>query len=173
VADIAGAVTLGLPVSVIITVLLGGWLWIGTGNMWLFIPVFAANFFIFHQIVKNTLWIKRLFVSKREMNEEVEEAAVTGFFNEGLYRTRDESGVLVFISIFERKVFVLADQGINEKARQGQWDQIVEMIVNGIKQGRQTDAICDAVKAIGILLQESFPVREDDKDELKNLIISG
>ncbi|MFC1891185.1 TPM domain-containing protein [Thermodesulfobacteriota bacterium] len=172
VSDIAGAVTIALPLSVILTILLGGWLWLGTNNMWLFIPVFAVTSFIFHQIVKHTLWLKRLFVSKREMNEEVEEAAITGFFNQGLYRTRDETGVLVFISIFEHKVTVLADRGINEKVREGQWDNMVEIIVGGIKQGKQADAICEAVKEIGQLLQSSFPVREDDKNELNDLIVN-
>ena len=172
VSDIAGAVTLALPVSVILTVLLGGRLWIGTADMWLFIPFLAAAFLLFHWIVRNTLLLKRLFVSKKEMDEEVEEAAVKSFFSEGLYRTRDETGVLVFVSIFEHKVFVLADRGINEKVREGQWDRTVEMIVDGIKHGKQADAICDAVEAIGKLLHENFPVREDDRNELKNLIVN-
>ena len=101
----------------------------------------------------------------------MEEAATTQFFNQGLYRTRDETGVLVLISVFERKVWVLADRGINTKVETGQWDDIVKMIVDGIKQNRQTDAICEAVEKIADLLKTHFPIKPDDTDELKNLII--
>ena len=45
-------------------------------------------------------------------DEEVQEAVLTAFFKEELYRTRDETGILIFISVFEHKVWVLADRGI-------------------------------------------------------------
>ena len=79
--------------------------------------------------------------------------------------------MLVLISVFERKVWVLADSGINEKVQAGQWDEIVKMIIDGIKQNRHTEAICEAVAKIGDLLKTNFPIKPDDTDELKNLII--
>ena len=117
--------------------------------------------------------LKRLFISDREIEEEVEEAAVTGFFREGLYRTRDETGILIFISVFERRVWVLADRGINDKVKEGQWDDIVRMIIEGIKSKDQANAICKAVDKVGMILKEHFPIKQDDSDELKNLIIEG
>jgi hypothetical protein len=53
-------------------------------------------------VVKRTLWLKRRFISVKEIEAEVREAVVTAFFKEGLYRTRDATGVLVLISVFER-----------------------------------------------------------------------
>ena len=66
---------------------------------------------------------------------------------------------------------ILADRGINAKVGQGQWDGMVAHIVAGIKSGQQADAICEAVKEVGEVLSQHFPVREDDVDELDNLII--
>ena len=114
-----------------------------------------------------TLWE----ASGKEIEEEVEEAAIINFFNEGLYRTRDETGVLIFISVFERKVWVLADRGIHQKVEEGQWDDIVQLIVAGIKQNRQAEAICEAVQKVGVKLKEHFPIKPDDRDELKNIIV--
>ncbi len=128
-------------------------------------------FVVFHEIVKRTYWLKRWFISQREIDEEVEEAALTGFFKEGLYRTRDETGVLVFISVFEHKVWILADRGINEKVSEDQWDDIVKIIVDGIKHNRPAESICEAVAKIGDLLKMHFPIGPDDTDELKNLIV--
>jgi putative membrane protein len=45
------------------------------------------------------------------------------------------------------------------------------MITDGIKQKRPADAICEAVEKIGELLKTYFPIKPDDTDELKNLII--
>ena len=172
-SDVIGGFILALPLSLIISYLMGGWLWIGNNNMWLFLGVITILFLLCHQVVKRIESLKRLFISDREIDEEVEEAAVTGFFREGLYRTRDETGILIFISVFEHRVWVLADRGINEKVKEGQWDEIVRMIIEGIKNKDQVNAICKAVDEIGRILKEHFPIKEDDRDELKNIIVEG
>ena len=171
VANVIGAAVFSIPLALILTTLTGEWLWIGGQNMWLFLGWQAVLFILFHEVIKRWAWLKRRFISERELNEEVQEAATTQFCNQGLYRTRDETGVLVLISVFEHKVWILADRGINAKVKEGQWDDIVKTIVDGIKQDRQTEAICEAVETIGELLKSNFPVKPDDTNELKNLII--
>ena len=170
-ANVIGAVFFALPLALILTTFTGEWLWIGGQNMWLFLGYLVVLFSLFHELIKRWPWMKRCFILEHQIQEEVEEAATTQFFNQGLYRTRDETGVLVLISVFERKVWILADRGINAKVQAGQWDDIVKMIVDGIKQNRQTDAICEAVEKIADLLKTHFPIKPDDTDELKNLII--
>ncbi len=169
-ANVIGAAAFALAVGLLFTPLIGGWLWIGDQNMWLFLGLFTVFFILFHEIIKRTLWLKRYFISQKEIRQEVKEAAVTHFFNHGLYRTRDKTGVLVLISVFERRVRVLADQGINARVAEGQWEDIVKMITDGIKQKHPADAICAAVEKIGALLKTHFPIKPDDVDELKNVI---
>ena len=173
VSDIIGGALFAFPLSLIFTYFMGGWFWIGNFNLWLFLGIFAVLFILFHQIIKHTGGLKRFFISDREITEEVEEAAVTSFFREGLYRTRDETGILIFISVFERRVWVLADRGINAKVKQGQWNEIVTMIIEGIKNNSQAEAICKAIDEAGRILKEHFPIKTDDTNELKNLIIEG
>ena len=170
-ANVIGAAAFALALGLILTPLIGRWLWIGSQNMWLFLGLFTVFFILFHEVIKHTLWLKRHFISHKEIDAEVEEAAVTHFFNHGLYRTRDKTGVLVLISVFERRVWVLADQGINAEVPEGQWDEIVKMITDGIKQKRAVDAICAAIEKIGALLASHFPVKPDDTDELENVIV--
>ena len=169
-ADALGATAFALPSAIVLTYLLGQWLWLGAQNMWLFLGIFAVLFILFHCMVNRMPNLKRCFISRREMDEEVQEAAVVQFFEEGLYRTRDETGVLIFISVFERKVWVLADRGINAKVSQDSWDGMVRMIVQGIREGRPADAICHAVARAGEILHAHFPVPPDDTDELHNII---
>ena len=170
-ANVIGAAAFALALGLMLSPLIGGWLWIGSQNMWLFLGLFTVFFILFHEVIKHTLWLKRHFISHKEIDAEVEEAAVTHFFNHGLYSTRDKTGVLVLISVFERRVRVLADEGINAKVPEGQWDNIVKRITDGIKQKRAVDAICAAIEKIGALLASHFPVKPDDTDELENVIV--
>ncbi len=170
-ADVTGATAFSLPISILATPLIGGRFWLGSQNMWVFIGLFAIWFVLFYFIIRRISTLKRLFISKDEIEEEVEEAATLAFFREGLYRTRDETGVMIFISVFEKKVRILADRGINETVGPDQWKDIVNHITAGIHAGRQADAICEAVRMSGDLLKERFPIRRGDADELDNLII--
>lgn len=170
-ASIIATTVITLPLALISAHFLGGWMWIGTQNMWLFMGVFAILFALLFWLLKLFPSLQRLFVSQREMDEEVEEAAISAFFKNGLYRTRDANGVLLFFSVFEHKVWLLADKGIHEKVSPGEWDQLIDRVTQGIVKGRHVDAICRAVGDIGDLLTAHFPVKADDTNELKNLIV--
>ncbi|MGA1870335.1 MAG: TPM domain-containing protein [bacterium] len=164
-ADILGGMALSLFVSILATVLMG------SENMWTFLALFCVLFIILYEIVKRVPFLKRLFISSHEMEEEVEEEAFTSFFKKGLYKTKDHTGILIFISVFERKVWVLADTGINDKVESAVWNDIVITIIQGIKNGTQGEAICKAIDKCATILKDHFPVKADDKDELDNLII--
>jgi putative membrane protein len=170
-ANVLGATAVALPASLLGTHFLGARLWIGSQNMWLFLGLFSLCFALFYWAVERFPALKRRFISLREIDAEVEEAAINTFFRQGLYRTRDATGVLLFISVFEHKVWLLADQGIHEKVPRDEWDALMVQITRGIREGHRTDAICGAIQTIGQRLESHFPVKADDTDELKNLII--
>ena len=170
-ADVLGGAVFGFFLSLVLTPGIGRQLWLGPSNMWVFIGIFVFSFIVCYTLVKRIPWLKRVFVSKNEMEAEVNEAAITAFYREGLNRTRDETGILIFISVFEHRVCVLADKGINSMVHEGQWDEIVAMIIHGIKNKRQADAICGAIQKVADVLSEHFPVRPGDQDELENIIV--
>ncbi|SPD72349.1 conserved hypothetical protein [uncultured Desulfobacterium sp.] len=172
VADILGGATLAFPVSIILTPLVSGFFWTDPRNMWVFICLFIVLFGLSYIITKHIPWLKRLFISSHEYDAEVREASLTSFYKNRLYETRDRTGVLLFISVFERKVWILADSGIDGKLTEKPWQGIVDNVIQGIKRGEQCAAICEAVLQIGKTLQTHFPRKPDDTDELKNLMIS-
>ena len=75
------------------------------------------------------------------------------------------------MSVFERRVVVLADEGINAKVTQDTWQQVVELVLQGIREGRAADGLCEAIDRCGKLVAERFPIRAGDTDELRNLIV--
>ncbi len=170
-AAVTGATFIALPLSLLATRFITIYFWLIPDNLWLFLGSFILFFLSAHQLLQRVPWLKRAFLSESSINEEVREAASIAFFNENLYRTKAENGILLFISVFERRVWILGDRGINEKISPERWQEIVDLVTDGIKNNRQCEAICDAINRVAEMLREFFPIEEDDKNELHNLII--
>ncbi|NTU93183.1 MAG: hypothetical protein HGB29_05555 [Chlorobiaceae bacterium] len=166
-ATITGGGTFALLLALAASVLLR------SEHLWLFLTLFALFFIAAHEIVKRVPVLKRPFVSRREMAEEVDEAVLTSFYSRNVHETRDRTGILIYVSLFEHRVRVLADKGINAKVGQETWSEIVDMITKGIHEKRQGEAICSAVERCGMLLQSHFPRSGDDRNELGDVMIIG
>ena len=116
----------------------------------------------------------RLFVSRERMAFKVRRRAELAFYEHGLHKTRDGTGILIMASLLERRVQVLADKAINERVPPGTWDDLVREMTQGIKDGRPTEAFCRAITSCGDLLARHFPVNPgDNPDELSDGLIQG
>ncbi len=117
------------------------------------------------------LSLRRRFIPSREMDARVQEAAFIEFYSSGLYRTREANGILIYLSLFEKRVVVIGDRGIHEKMGSQHWDDARDKIIEGIKQGRAREGICAAVQSCGDALAKHFPHRPDDVNELPDQVI--
>ncbi len=171
VATVWGAVLLAFPLALILTTLASSFFWTDPYNLWLFLAFFIPLHLMLHKAVPMLPLLHRIFVSRSRAEEEVAEEAMKVFFTEKLYKTKDENGILLFISVFERRVCLLGDAGINARISQTEWDEIVTLITLGIKEKRQCKALCQAIEHVGDILKAHFPIQEDDENELHNLII--
>lgn len=170
-ADASGGVFLALPLALMLTSLLGSTLWLGSQNMWLFLLFSTILYLPARAFVAHSVVLKRFFLRADQVEEEVEEAAITSFYREELYRTRNQNGILIFISVLERRVYILADRGIDAKINDNGWQDIVSDLTAGIRRGKQGEALLAAVNRVGEILKQHFPIQEGDRNELHNLII--
>jgi len=168
-----GATAFAFPLALAFTPVLGGLFWAGPFNLWVFLATLIPIWVVFHEAVKRFPLVKRWFISAKEMEAEVQEAAHIHFSRKGLYRTREETGVLIYISVFERRVWVLGDRGINAKIPEAYWRGVVATLVQAIRERRPAEGICQAVGDVGRILQEKFPIGIGDVDELENVIVEG
>lgn len=138
-----------------------------TGHAWTPLLVFAAAFAAGMLAARVTPPVLRFMAGTRAMDELVSLRAEAAFTREQVFATRDRTGILIFVSLLERKVRVLADSGIHAKAALGTWDGVVAKVVDGMKAGRPADGIVEAVTLCGDLLrQHGFSARPDDTNEL-------
>lgn len=128
------------------------------------------SFAIFYFILPY-LPLRRWIISRQEMDARVRDAAFMQFYSSGLYRTRESNGVEIYLSFFEREVVVIGDRAIHEKMGNQHWDNVRDLIIQGIRRGDVCGGICAAVEACGKALAEHFPPRPDDVNELSNKVI--
>jgi len=110
----------------------------------------------------------RRLIPARVCTEAVARAARLAFLEHGLVETRERTGILIYISLLEHRVLVLADRGIDPLVEDGTWDGVVDRVLDGIRSGRAEEGLCAAIRLCGDLLAARFPRRDDDRDELEN-----
>ncbi|PIE98815.1 MAG: hypothetical protein CR988_01540 [Treponema sp.] len=132
----------------------------------IFTVVVAVLFFLF-----NTPTIDRLIIPKTVKNREVYYRALRHFVESGVYKTKERSGILIFISVMERRVIVLADEGISSKIEQSEWNRICDNLIAKIKAKQAEDGICEAVVSCSELLEEHFPAKAINPNELTDGLV--
>ncbi len=170
-AAVRGGALVASLVALVVTPLLAGQFWLESSNLWVFLALFIPIFLIVNLLIKIFPRLKRFFLFSSEMNEEVKNAAFTAFFTEKLYKTKDENGILIYISLFEHRAWIIADSGINDRIPQERWQDAVSIITEGIRSKKQCSALCEAVTMIGDILEKEFPIQDEDVNELHDLII--
>jgi uncharacterized membrane protein len=100
----------------------------------------------------------------------LEELAQRDFYRLGMDKTKDATGVLLFLLLGERKFRIVADRGINERVPQGTWDEIGSLLASHFKEEHYLGGVLEALRRIGAVLEKHFPRRSDDTDELTNSV---
>jgi len=111
-AEIIGGFFLSSFVSLVLT-----FLFFHASIFW-FVPVSLVLFFPFKLLLRSLPHLKKLFLGADRKEEAVRTRAFVAFYEHGLVKTRQNTGVLFFLSLFERKVHILANQGIYSKIGQ-------------------------------------------------------
>lgn len=166
-----GGATLGLAFCVGAFQFYSGW-----GMAWLFTGWGTALVVSAMGLVGGLLGtfvppLKRALVGNERLSTAVHLRAMQSFVQEEVFATRDRTGLLLFISLFEHRVEVLADTGIHKKVRPEDWGEVVARIRDGIRDGHLYDGLVEAFEMCSQLLETSgIDVREDDANELSNAI---
>ncbi|MAX55606.1 MAG: hypothetical protein CL537_08885 [Alcanivoracaceae bacterium] len=96
--------------------------------------------------------------------------ARNAFLQQGLHRTRDATGVLIFVSEAEHYVEILADQGIAQHVGDDEWQAIVDTFISRVKAGQTAQGFQETVTACGDKLAAHVPATRQ-KNELPNHLV--
>ena len=161
----AAALVSGL-VMLIAETLYTGWAW-----AWLYTPGALAAVMAAGGVAGALLTlvepVRRLVAGAAEMEENVHRRAAVAFVEEEVFDTRDRTGILLFVSLFEHRIEVVGDAGINAKVAHEDWVEVVGLVRDGVRSKSLADGLVAAIEKCGDLLHRSgVEVRRDDTDEL-------
>lgn len=137
-------------------------------------PLYMMVIIIFGCLVGATLPqfvvpLKRILVGQKHFDRATKSRAENAFLEEEVFNTRHRTGIMIFVSFFERAVIVMADRGISKVVDQREWDNIVKLVISSIESGKITDGIVAAINRCGdILLEKGFDKTPDDVNELRD-----
>jgi len=114
---------------------------------------------------------QRVFLSPRRAAEMVAEQAVQEFHRHALFETEARTGVLLFVSLLERRAVVLADRGIDAAVEPGQWVQTTTALIEGIRERSLRAGLEAGIRSAADVLEQHFPWTAGDRNEIPDRIV--
>jgi putative membrane protein len=99
------------------------------------------------------------------------EIAVKDFHSLGMHKTKDRTGVLIFILFKQRYFDIVADSGIYEKIPNTVWNDMEAKTKHQFRHGNFGEQLLDIIDITGKLLAKEFPGKADDKNELSDEVV--
>jgi putative membrane protein len=140
--------------------------WARTPFLWILLPaLLGAAFGLL------ALWLlppaRRWLTPPAVLAKRVDRRAAAAFLDEEIFDTRDRTGLLLFVALFEHQIRILPDRGIEQRVPEESWQQIASQLTAGLRSHRRGEAIVHAITACGeLLVDQGVSRRQDDQNEL-------
>lgn len=116
-------------------------------------------------------FIQRWLSDRDDLARQVEMRAELEFYEHGLQKTTGATGILIFVSLMERRAVILADSSISSKLPPDIWDKFLHELTESIHQKQFAQGMLNIIGKMGELITAQFPRSEHDHDELPNELI--
>lgn len=150
---------------------LPAWLseWRGSEPIWIVVLLLAAAALGYG--LSRLDAVDRLLTPRPDQMRQVDLRAQIEFYELGMSQTDARTGVLLMVSLMEHRAVVLADHGISEKLDATIWQEVVDLMIDGVKGGDLAGGMCAAIERCGALLAPHFPIAADDANELRDHLV--
>lgn len=141
---------------------LGGWIWNSVATL---------TAIILGYVLAQSAWVRRHVIPRHDQALAVLHRAQLEFHETGIPATHGRTGVLIFVSMRERRAVVLGDRAISEKIDAERWRSIVDELIKEMGRGRVKEAFTGAIAHVGEILAREFPASKHDTNELPNTLV--
>jgi hypothetical protein len=84
----------------------------------------------------------------------------------GVWDTAENTGVLIYVQLVDRRIEIVADRGIAARVSQHDWDAVCRAMERAFKAGEYREGALGAIDAVTQILAREFPPRGVNPDEL-------
>ncbi len=99
------------------------------------------------------------------------ELAVQNFYKLGMDKTKDKTGVLIYLLLSDKKFQIIGDEGINKKVSKEFWDVLAMRMAEYFRENKFVEGISNTVREVGTVLKKEFPMKSGDTNELSNDVV--
>jgi putative membrane protein len=110
-------------------------------------------------------WIRHLLTTQKFRARAARSAAAAMFYEAGIANTSAENGLLIYLSLLERQMEVIADRGILKAVPALKWNEAV-FELKRLAETPDPEKLISALRALGLLLAEHLPPLGENANEL-------
>jgi uncharacterized membrane protein len=126
-------------------------------------------------VEKKTIGEIRVSIQKsrsfKDRNLSVYEMAVKNFYGLGMDKTKEKTGILIYMLMSDKKFQIIGDEGINKKVSKEFWDVLAMKAAQHFRQNKFLDGIRFVIDEVGTVLEKEFPMHKGDTNELPNDVV--
>jgi putative membrane protein len=130
-----------------------------------------AGIFLVVALVVSMPAVRRRVTPRFIRRYRVRTAARHHFAASGAKLSHDEPHVLIFASLHDRQVELVAHDAIHNAVGEGPWNAAVQAVTDGMKAGKPGDGFVRAIEICGDALAQHFPSDGRARNQLPNTIL--
>jgi putative membrane protein len=152
--------------------LAGGWDAEPTlGQLLTLLMIFAALKFTVALLILKWMPLRLALTPGATKHRRVRRRAVTVFRAAAERRTAGRTGILIYLSMAERRAEIVADEAILKVTDEHVWGEAMASLLEHVRDGRPADGIVAAIEHVGVVLAEHFPRSATDANEIPDKLI--
>jgi putative membrane protein len=130
------------------------------------VPIDIAIAFLIGAVISwRSNFLRRLFSREKFRNNAVRTAAAAMFYEAGIANTSAEMGVLIYLSLMERRLELIADRGVLKKVPPQDWNQH-QFDLHEVGKNPDAKKFQTEIQKFGKLLAEHVPATGENPNEL-------
>jgi putative membrane protein len=107
----------------------------------------------------------------RKKAQKVRRFAHLLFFDRGLGNLPNHNGVLLFVTLAERRVEIVADHGVDALVGTAEWQRIADAFAVAARSGKLAAALEAAIRDLGSVLAKHFPAQAGQTGRVPDRLI--
>ncbi len=139
------------------------------GYQWIYI-LQVAVFTLFAMLFQWQTFRMR-FIPESVKHHRAHLQARAQFLTQNVHWTDHRAGILIFVSVAEHYVEIIADRAVASKVDDGHWQSIVDRFIADVQQGHVHRGFTHTISECGNILTTHFPSAKKAADDLPNHLI--
>jgi putative membrane protein len=149
-----------------------GWIseWSAREALEIALAVFVIKFGAMYLLLQ--WWpLRRFLTPGRTKAKRVRARAIDLFRVSTDARTTGRTGILIYLSLAERRAEIVADQAIHARVDDGVWGEAMVTLIGHVGAGRVGEGMAAAIADVGAILSLHLPRAADDANELPDRVV--